>query len=313
MIRIITLANQVIDACVKCELRPVCSWFEGASQVILDDLTSDQYAQLTQEQIASRIHANVGSPEEDCDQISFDDMMEKVDEITASATMPDTTKDLLAFFRKISQLRRRLSRIPIECRDPFDAPIRAIIDRALAALDYHFLTIGLDILDFIHDDNSGYDRQRLLRRDNIDSVIHVLTARAHKLTAEEVVAYKGSFKDYKPQKPDADKSPQPKETKKSSLPDNLLTAKPYLDALQKAGYLDRNYRWTHKEGTTNYHAGWASKIIVHNCPGVTHQCLSQLIGVSSLSSYVTLAKTKTTIVQQIANLFVADGLSATAE
>ena len=59
------------------------------------------------------------------------------------------------------------------------------------------------------------------------------------------------------------------------------------------------------------HAAWASKIIVHNCPGATHALIGQLIGVPSLGSYVSLAKNKPTINRLIEQLFIDEGLTVT--
>ena len=310
---IITFANNVIDVCVKCRHRKQCEWFQGASRVILDDVTPDQYSRMTQEKIAARIHADIPEPPEDCGQYSFDGMMEYLDEQLRVAKMPNNAEELLDLHCKISQLWRRLGRIPRDCRDPFDAPIHAIVDRALAAVDYHFLKLHLDIIDILLDAHHNYDRSRQLPRDRVKGVINVLLATAHKLTYEEVVAYKGDFKDYI-----ADNSlPAIEVTKKdrpgTKFPSKLSSAIPYLDALQKHGLLDKKYHWAQKEGTTNYHASWAAKIIVHNCPGATHQLIGQLIGVPSLGSYVSLAKTKEPIKRLIEQLFIDEGLTVTLE
>lgn len=306
---IITFANNVIDVCVKCRHRKQCEWFKGASQVILDDVDPDRYCQMSQEQIATRIHADVPEPPEDCGQYSFDGMMEYLDEHLRTAQMPRNAEELLDLHYKICQLWRRLNRIPRDCREPFDAPIKAIINRIIAAVDYHFLMLRLDIIDILQDAHHGYDRIRCLNRDRVESVITVLLSRAHKITAEDIVAYKGDFEDYLAQNPRSDLPVAKADLPKAPFPESLQNAVPYLDVLRKHGILDQNYRWAKKEGLNNYHASWASKIMVHNCPDVTHGAIGQLIGITSLSSYVSLAKTKEPVRRLIEKLFVDEGLT----
>ena len=313
MNNIITFANNVIDVCVKCRHRKQCEWFKGASQVILDDVDPDRYCRMTQEKIAARIHADVPAPPEDCGQYSFDGMMEYLDKHLPSAQMPSNSEELLDLHCKISQFWRRLGRIPRDCRDPFDAPIHAIIDRTLAAVDYHFLKLHLDIIDILMDAHHNYDRTRQLPRDRVKGVINVLLATAHKLTYEEIVAYKGDFKDYINDNGLPAIEVPKKDKPGTKFPSKLSSAIPYLDALQKHGLLDKKYHWVKKEGITNYHAAWAAKIIVHNCPGATHALIGQLIGVPSLGSYVSLAKTKPTINRLIEQLFIDEGLTVTTQ
>ncbi|MBO4475706.1 MAG: hypothetical protein J5737_03180 [Bacteroidales bacterium] len=310
---IIAFVNHVIDVCVKCRHREECEWFQGAGRVILDDLTPEQYSRMTHEKIAARIHADVPAPPEICGQYTFDGMMEYLDEQLRNAQMPQNTEELLDLHYKISQLWRRLGRIPRDCRDPFDAPIHAIIDRVIAALDYHFLKLHLDIIDILLEAHHDYDRATHLRRDRVQGVVRVLLATAHKLTYEEIVAYKGDFKDYVVQ----NELPAIEVTKKdkpgTKFPSKLSSAIPYLDALQKHGFLDKRYHWIKDEKHTNYHASWASKIMVHNCPGASHALIGQLIGVPSLGSYVSLAKTKEPIKRLIEQLFIDEGLTVTLE
>ena len=180
---IITFAYDVINVCVKCRHRQDCEWFQGAGEVVLENVTPDEYCELTQEQIAARIHADVPAPEDSCRQRSFDDMMAYLDEHLPTAEMPNTSDELLNIHYQISQLKRRLVRIPEDCREVFDAPIRAIIDRCLAAIDYHCLMCHLDVIDVLKDSYKSYDRMKILRRDRVESVINILLSQAHKLTA----------------------------------------------------------------------------------------------------------------------------------
>lgn len=81
MKEIIDFANQTIDACLHCAYRPKCKWFGiVAENVILDDITPEEYAALTFEEIATKIHENAGTPECD-DQRSLDNILELVDGI----------------------------------------------------------------------------------------------------------------------------------------------------------------------------------------------------------------------------------------
>ena len=87
----------------------------------------------------------------------------------------------------------------------------------------------------------------------------------------------------------------------------------FTPLLRLWNFKDKKYHWAQKEGTTNYHASWASKIIVHNCPGATHPLIGQLFGIPSLGSYVSLAKTKEPIKRLIEQLFIDEGLTVTLE
>ena len=62
MVNIIEFVNRTIDACVKCHIRPNCKWFGiVAENVVLDDITPEEYASLTYEEIATKIHENAGA------------------------------------------------------------------------------------------------------------------------------------------------------------------------------------------------------------------------------------------------------------
>ena len=308
---IITFAYDVINVCVKCRHRQDCEWFQGAGEVVLENVTPDEYCELTQEQIAARIHADVPAPEDSCRQRSFDDMMAYLDEHLPTAEMPNTSDGLLNIHYQISQLRRRLVRIPEDCREVFDAPIRAIIDRCLAAIDYHCLMCHLDVIDFLKDSYKSYDRMKILRRDRVESVINILLSQAHKLTAEELLAYKGKFTDFKPDTSHAPAKADATKQDGTPFPAELQNAIPYLDVLKKHGLLDDNYRWTHKNNITNYHAAWASKIIIHNCPGATRNLIGQLIGINAPGTYVSLANAKESVKRLIEKLFNDEGLNVT--
>ncbi len=130
MDRIIQYAQERIDACVHCQARFACEWFQEAKKVVLD-VTPEKYAEMTYEEIANAIHADMVVPDESCDQVSFDTMMQTVDDLLQEATVPSFSDDLRKLLQKMVQLERRLNRLPSDCRDVFDAPIRAIVERCL--------------------------------------------------------------------------------------------------------------------------------------------------------------------------------------
>ena len=167
------------------------------------------------------------------------------------------------------------------------------------------------ILKILKDSYKSYDRMKILRRDRVESVINILLSQAHKLTAEELLAYKGKFTDFKPDTSHAPAKADATKQDGTPFPAELQNAIPYLDVLKKHGLLDDNYRWTHKNNITNYHAAWASKIIIHNCPGATHNLIGQLIGINAPGTYVSLANAKESVKRLIEKLFSDEGLNVT--
>lgn len=200
MNRIIQYAQERIDACVHCQARYACEWFKDAKKVVLDT-TPEQYAEMTYEEIANAIHADIVEPGDTCNQVSFDTMMQTVDELLQAASIPTFSDDLRQLLQKMVQLERRLNRLPSDCRDAFDAPIRAIVERCLGAIDYKYLDMGLDIFSLIENIHGDYHRTKILRQYHIEGVVNVLLAKAYKMSVEEIVGYHRSFSDFTPPAP----------------------------------------------------------------------------------------------------------------
>lgn len=81
----------------------------------------------------------------------------------------------------------------------------------------------------------------------------------------------------------------------------------YLAALQTEGYIDKEYVWI-KDGHTNYHAGWASKIIIAKVSGVTHNIVSSIIKVTGLADHASKCQSKTDKILEIEACFKKHGL-----
>lgn len=151
-------------------------------------------------------------------------MMQEVDKLLQLANYPTTSHELCRLLQRMVQLERRLLRLSPECRDVFDAPVKAIVERCLGALDYRYLTMHLDIFSLIENIHGDYHRTKILRQYHIEGVVNVLLSKARKLTVEEIVNYSGDFRNYVPPtntlptapvphlviKPDEEKTQQPK-------------------------------------------------------------------------------------------------------
>ena len=87
----------------------------------------------------------------------------------------------------------------------------------------------------------------------------------------------------------------------------------YLDALKNEGYLGEDYSWI-SAGHTNYHAGWAAKIIISNVEGVHYSDLTRIIGVSGLSDLASKCRMqgKQSKIDDIVGCFKRHLLSTTA-
>lgn len=193
MNNIIDFANRTIDACVKCNIRQNCRWFGiVAENVVLDDISPEEYASLTYEEIATKIHENAGEPECD-DQRSLDDILELVESMLEHATIPNFSQELISLLNKMSRLEKRLKRLPDDCRDVFDAITRAIVERCLSAIDYSFLDSGIDVYPLIQNIHADYRRTKMLHQYYLEGVVNVLLARAKKLTLEQIVAWKDAL------------------------------------------------------------------------------------------------------------------------
>ena len=85
----------------------------------------------------------------------------------------------------------------------------------------------------------------------------------------------------------------------------------YLNALRDDGYVDTNYRWVKRKGVTNYHAGWAAKIMIANVTGLVYDRVSDIIGISRLWDHASKCQTqgKTDKQQAIEACFSSRGLS----
>lgn len=193
MNNIIDFANRTIDACVKCTYRPKCRWFGiVAENVVLDDISPEEYASLTYEEIATKIHENAGEPECE-DQRSLDGILELVESMLESASIPNFSQELISLLNKMSRLEKRLKRLPEDCRDVFDAITRAVVERCLSAIDYSFLTSGVDVYPLIQNIHADYRREKMLHQYYLPGVVDVLLARAKKPTLEQIVAWKDAL------------------------------------------------------------------------------------------------------------------------
>jgi len=84
MRHIVDYANERIDACSKCQAKCGCEWFQAAKNVVLD-IPSEQYAEMTYEERANALHSSIEEPDNDCDQVSFDEMMKNVEALLQTA------------------------------------------------------------------------------------------------------------------------------------------------------------------------------------------------------------------------------------
>lgn len=100
--------------------------------------------------------------------------------------------------------------------------------------------------------------------------------------------------------------------KKNLKVSDNLKLRQYLDALKDEGFLDGDYLWISK-GHTNYHAGWAAKIIISNVEGVHYNDLTQIIGVSGLSDHASKCRMqgKQSKIDEIEACLKRHGLSTT--
>ena len=187
---IIDFASKTVDLCVKCDSRSTCKWFGIiAENVILDDITPEEYANLTYEEIATRIHENAGDPI--CGvQRSLDEILETVEGMIEHAVIPNFSQELIELLNKMARLEKRLKRLPDTCRDVFDAIVRAIVERCLSAIDYYYLNLGLDIYPLIQNIHADYRRTKMLHQYYLEGVVNVLLSQARKLTLDQIVSWK---------------------------------------------------------------------------------------------------------------------------
>lgn len=96
-----------------------------------------------------------------------------------------------------------------------------------------------------------------------------------------------------------------------SFTDNVKLMQ-YLDALKDEGYLSEDYAWI-SIGHTNYHAGWAAKIIISNVEGVHYNDLTSIIGISGLSDHASKCRMqgKQSKIDEIEACFKRHGLAFT--
>lgn len=197
MKHIVDYANERIDSCSRCPARHNCEWFQSAKNVVLN-LPAEQYAEMTYEERANAVHSTIGEPCNDCDQVSFDEMMQSVEDLLQTAFVGMDVDTLCKQLQLMVQLERRLNRLSPDCRDVFDAPIRAIVERCLGAIDYQFLKMKMDIFSLIENIHGDYHRTKILRQYHIEGVVNVLLSKARKMSVEEIVNYHGDFRNYVP-------------------------------------------------------------------------------------------------------------------
>lgn len=151
---------------------------------------------MTYEERANAIHSFIGGLDYDCDQVSFDEMMKNVDKMLQTAYVAMSADALCEQLQKMVQLERRLNRLSPDCRDVFDAPIKAIVERCLGAIDFQYLKLGMDIFPLIENIHGDYHRLKILRQYHIEGVVNVLLSKARKMSVEEIVNYQGDFHNY---------------------------------------------------------------------------------------------------------------------
>lgn len=189
MNQILHETNLFIDKCSNCRERSNCHWFNTAAEnVVLDDFTPEQYASMTYEERANKLFVNAGLPM-GCLQSTFDNLMQRVEQLLEDADMPNTTNELMYILNKMARLEKRLKRLDVDCQDVLDAPVRAVVERCLSAIDYHFLNMGLDIYPLIQNIHSDYHRTRMLHQNYVEGVVNVLLSKAYKPTVEQIVSY----------------------------------------------------------------------------------------------------------------------------
>lgn len=188
MNQIIHETNLYIDKCADCRERNCCHWFNAAAEsVVLDDVTPERYASMTYEERACKVFTYAGRPTA-CSQKTFDGMMQRVEGLLEVADMPATSKELLDILNKLARLEKRLNRLDSDCRDVFDAAVRAVVERCLSAIDYHFLEMGIDVYGLIQNIHSDYHRTSMLHQNYVEGVVNILLSKAYKPSVEQIVA-----------------------------------------------------------------------------------------------------------------------------
>ncbi len=198
MQNIIQYAYKIIDNCADCSYREACGWFTSlATNVDLNLYPREENPDKTYEELTLETHGNLGSP--DCGgQSSIDAFFDHVEYLLECASFPILSQDLITLLNKMARLENRPTRRSSDCVAAFDLIIRAIVERCLSELDYHYLDEdGIDISPLIFNIHSDYHRIKMLHQYHLPGVVDVLLSKSRKLSLEQIVDWKGRLSDLK--------------------------------------------------------------------------------------------------------------------
>lgn len=225
MQRIIDTAYSVVQSCVECSYMENCDWFRQARSVAFDDVTPDKYTEMTPEDISNKVH-RYNIPPDRCDQLAFRGMMVRVEGFLESATIPDDASKVVDL---VTKLRKPLAELYNEdgcVIDAFDPIVRAIICRALVAIDFHFLRKKVDISALIEAVHNNYPRERLMSDHYSSSIYYTLVKNARKLSLDDILTCDGPLSKCQPSQP----APQTKqEVKQETKPAVKSWVKNFID------------------------------------------------------------------------------------
>ena len=204
MHRIIDTAFSIVQECVDCGFLETCQWFQQAKQVTFDDVTPEQYAEMTPEDIANKVHRN-NVPPDYCDQYAFRGIMQKVESFIETATIPEDAGKVVDL---VTKLRKPLAELYNEeggIIDAFDPIVRSIVCRTLAAIDFHFLRKKVDMSALINAVHNNSPRERLMSDYYSTSIYESLLKNARKLSLDDILTCEGKLANAIP-------APKPAET-----------------------------------------------------------------------------------------------------
>ena len=226
---IIGIIRAYVNRCVKCDSgrKGTCPWIAAFDTPAVQPVPDDK----TREDRAIAAHETAGSP---CaDQITFDDFIDQIDAYATRAEMPQTTDELIETLTLFEQFLSRLSRMPKAAQAAFADSTKAAIEHALAALDWHYLRRGLDILTLIRNIHPAYNREQMFQRTGQPNyLVKRYQKKAQPLQDEDAPA-------------ETPKQPDQVITVTSNLPPELAgpEAMTFWRRAQQAGFVDDHFHF----------------------------------------------------------------------
>ena len=237
------------------------------------------------------------SETDSCDeQRSLDFFISELETRLNHAEIPNSYDGLCSLLSRLRQLSMRCKRFPKALHSLLGDLVGACCDRCLARIDFHYLSNGLNIIDFLSDSFPEYRRKEVFSNLTYSPFFVTQAIKHAQWLSKEEMEILGilipprneelglgiSMSDL------ADREKQEAERLQILPEEHLRFLIPYLDVLVENHYCDKNYYWInsdHEGGHAYTEAAWVVYMLYQRNTKLVQYKVGEFMGIKRITNY----------------------------